>query len=78
MGEINSAVGKKIEKLTRAVNRRREALGRLKAGGACAVSERRCSKLLKQAQRRRRKLLDRARRSAKSPARAEGGEGEPA
>jgi hypothetical protein len=66
-----AAAAEEIEKLTRAVNRRKQALGKLKAGGPSGVSERSCSKLLRRAQRRKRKFLaDQARRAGKKPAEA--------
>lgn len=67
MAEQNTATDKAIELLTRAINRRKAALERLKKGEKPGtIDERRLRKLLKQAQRRKRKLLlDRARKAAK-------------
>jgi len=61
------AEGKDVEALSRAINRRKAALQRLKKGERPGiVSERYLRKLLKQAQRRKRKLLlDKARRAGK-------------
>ena len=57
MAETSKATEKKLEKLGRAVNRRKQALQKLKAGSSSALSERRTRKLVKRAQRRSRKLL---------------------
>lgn len=61
------AADKEIEALSRAINRRKAALARLAKGERPGtLSERRLRKLLKQVQRRKRKiLLDRARKAAK-------------
>ncbi len=66
MAEMTKPAEKKLEKLSGAVDRRKAALGKLRGGGekAGAVGERRLVKLLKQAQRRAKKLLaDQARRA---------------
>ena len=64
-----AAAAGKIEKLTRAVNRRKQAFEKLKAGKPSAVGERRMRKLVKRAQRRKGKFLaDQARRAGKKPA----------
>jgi hypothetical protein len=61
---------KAVADLDQEISRRKAALGRLKAGGERpgTVGERRLRKLLKEAQRRRARLLkDRARREGKKP-----------
>jgi hypothetical protein len=57
-----------LEALSRAVNRRKAALRKLAAGRPAAVDERHARKLLKQAQRRKRKLEgDIARHAGRKP-----------
>ena len=74
MAETSKKVGDRIQKLSRAVNRRKDALQKLSSGAPSAVGERRLRKLTKQAQRRKRKIeLDLARRAG-----SEGAEGETA
>ena len=84
MPQASDSAAKKIEKLTRAVNRRKQAFGKLRAGNPSAVSERHMRKLVKRAQRQRQKLLaNQARHGVQKPTEAkpegaEGTEGEPA
>ena len=56
MGESGTKAAKKLATLSRAANRRKDALRRLRGGSAGAVGERRLRKLVKQAQRRKRKI----------------------
>lgn len=66
MVETSKPVEKRLERLSKAVDRRKAALGRLRGGGekAGAVGERKLRKLLKRVQRRAKKLLaDQARRA---------------
>ncbi|MHC4250704.1 MAG: hypothetical protein ACYS9X_16375 [Planctomycetota bacterium] len=68
MSETSTKAEKKLETLSRAVNRRRDALQKLRGGRPSAVSERQLRKLVKQAQRRKSKLeKDLGRHAVKKP-----------
>ena len=72
MAETSSKVEDGLERLSRAVNRRRGALKKLSSGAPSAVDERRLRKLVKQAQRRKRKIEgDLARRAGSRSAKGE-------
>ena len=72
MAETGKKVKDGLEKLSRALNRRKGALEKLRNGRPSAVNEKRLKKLLKQAQRRKRKIeADLARRAG-----GKGAEGE--
>ena len=78
MGESSIRPVKKLETFSRAVNRRKGALQKLRGGSASAVDERQLRKLVKQAQRRMRKLeKDLGRHAVKKPGEAQAA-GEPA
>ena len=68
MSETSTRAAKKLETLSRAVNRRKGALQKLRGGRPSAVGERQLRKLVKQAQRRKRKLeKDLDRHAVKKP-----------
>ena len=56
MSNTDTKAAKKLEKVSRAANRRKGALDKLKAGRPSAVDERNLRKLVKQAQRRKKKF----------------------
>lgn len=56
MSSTDTKAAKKLEKVSRAANRRKGALDKLKAGRPSAVGERQLRKLVKQAQRRKKKF----------------------
>ncbi|MHC5054065.1 MAG: hypothetical protein ACYTKD_05030 [Planctomycetota bacterium] len=68
MSETSTRAAKKLETLSRAVNRRRGALQKLRGGRPSGVDERHLRKLVKQAQRRKKKLeKDLERHAVKKP-----------
>ncbi len=56
MAETGTRMEKKLATVTRAANRRKGALAKIRNGRPSAVSERALRKLVKQAQRRKRKF----------------------
>ncbi len=69
MAKTASTLDAKVAELTTAVNRRKQAIEKIGAGKSSAVDVRHVRKLLKQAQRRRRKLVaEQARRGVAKPA----------
>jgi len=56
MAETSTKTGKKLKTVSTAVNRRKGALQKLRNGRPSAVDERHLRKLIKQAQRRKKKL----------------------
>ncbi len=69
MGETITRMAKKLEKTSRAANRRKDALKKLRNGRPSAVGERQLRKLVKQAQRRKKKFeKDLERHAVKKPA----------
>ena len=75
MAEAGTRPEKKLAKVTTAANRRKGALQKLRNGRPSAVSEQALRKLVKQAQRRKRKFAkDLERHAVKKPAVAEAAE----
>ena len=68
MGESDTRAAKRLVTVSRAVNRRKSALQKLRGGRPSAVGERQLRKLVKQAQRRKKKLeKDLERHAVKKP-----------